>query len=111
MVQEIPISDGQSGCSYQSLFGRLLDDGEVTRVEVEDPYIRAHHQVVNFLRFCELLVRRCPRLAEVTLLTTRETEKAQEQERKLKEIQEDLAKRNVRLAVTYSPTLHDREIR
>ena len=60
------------GHGLQELFGRFLDSS-VTLVKVEDPYIRAHHQVeskfvlcrkfffcfqiVNFLRLCELCVR------------------------------------------------------
>ena len=60
------------GHGLQELFGRFLEPS-VTMVRVEDPYIRAHHQVesrsksitlhicpfkvVNFLRLCELCVR------------------------------------------------------
>ena len=60
------------GHGLQELFGRFLDSS-VTMVKVEDPYIRAHHQVestiilhykfnltfqvINFLRLCELCVR------------------------------------------------------
>ncbi len=36
---------------------------------------------------------------------------SQDQERRLEEIREDLERRNIKLQVSYSPTLHDREIR
>ena len=41
------------GHGLNELFGRFMDD-RVTKVKVEDPYIRAHHQIINFLRLCEL---------------------------------------------------------
>ena len=42
----------------------------MTWVEVEDPYIRARHQLHNFVRFCELLVKKCRRIARIHLTTT-----------------------------------------
>jgi hypothetical protein len=38
------IEDGSRGHSYASVFGRFLD-GNVTYIDIEDPYIRAFHQV------------------------------------------------------------------
>ncbi len=35
-------------------------------------------QVVNFLRFCELLVRKCPSLKEIQLTTSKETKSQQQ---------------------------------
>ena len=40
----IRISDGATGFSYGSLFGEYLDK-TVEKVEIDDPYIRASHQV------------------------------------------------------------------
>ena len=42
--EQLHITDGSTGHSYRSVLGRFLD-GRVTAVEVEDPYIRAAHQV------------------------------------------------------------------
>ena len=56
-VQSITIKEGDVGYSYERLFGCCLD-GNLEWVEVEDPYIKARHQVHNFVRFCELLVRK-----------------------------------------------------
>ena len=46
------IAENSIGNSYMSLFGRFLDT-DVFTITVEDPYIRAHHQIINFLRFVE----------------------------------------------------------
>lgn len=38
------IENGSTGHGYASVFGRFLD-GTVTYINIEDPYIRAFHQV------------------------------------------------------------------
>jgi len=97
------------GHGLQELFGRFLDPS-VTMVKVEDPYIRAHHQVINFLRLCELCVRECPALASIRLLTGRCPQQGAEQERKLNELKTSLAGRGVNLVIEFSDTLHDRQV-
>jgi len=110
--EHIQIAANSTGHSYESVFGRLLD-ASVTSVEVDDPYIRSHHQVVNFLRCTELLVRKCPALKRLRLKTTQDDLQhcKEEQEKKLGELKENLSKRNILLHVEFSDTLHDREIR
>jgi len=103
------VEANSTGNSYETLFKRFLD-GEVSSVKVEDPYIRVHHQVVNFLRFTELCVKRCPNLKNVTLVTTSEAQTG-EQESKLTELQKSLARRDISFKWEYSSTLHDREIK
>lgn len=44
--EQMKIEAGSIGYGYGSLFGRFLDD-KVTHIHVEDPYIRAYHQVIN----------------------------------------------------------------
>ena len=53
--QKIEIKDGERGYSYKRIFAPCLS-GNVTEVKVQDPYIRAAHQVLNFVKFCEMLV-------------------------------------------------------
>lgn len=43
--EQTKIEAGSSGHGYEGLFGRFLDD-TVTHIHIEDPYIRAHHQVI-----------------------------------------------------------------
>ena len=58
---------GAIGFSYESIFGPYLKGAD--QITVEDPYIRAHHQIVNFLRFCEVAVR-VARPKKILLVTT-----------------------------------------
>ncbi|XP_046641301.1 MIT domain-containing protein 1-like [Daphnia pulicaria] len=105
--EKIEITANSVGYSYQKVLGRFLDE-HVTRVEIEDPYIRSIHQVYNLLRLSELLVSNCRNLKSIFLLTGREPGNQQEM---LDELKQSLAKHKVVLTVEYSTTLHDREIR
>ena len=67
--EKIEITDGQCGRSYSRIFSKYIDD-KLTEVTVNDPYIRTHHQVLNFLRFCEMLVKNGKNLKSIKLLTT-----------------------------------------
>ena len=53
--QHFTIQYGDTGQTYDAIFGAYLIDARA--VAVEDPYIRAPHQISNFLRFCETIVR------------------------------------------------------
>ena len=109
--EQTRIEDNSIGHSYESLFGRFLDEC-VTKVTVEDPYIRSHHQVMNFLRLCELLVKKCSNLKSVELLTSPDPSNHREQVEKLQDLKADLlSSRKINLTINFSDTLHDREIR
>lgn len=93
--------------------GSIIRQDQSDRISVEPDLMivlaSLHHQVMNFLRFCELAVKNCGSLAQLTLLTSKGDE---EQAAKLNEIKEDLRKSHkVALEVTFSETLHDREVR
>ncbi|XP_045033138.1 MIT domain-containing protein 1 isoform X1 [Daphnia magna] len=105
--EKIEIGANSIGHSYQKVLGRFLDE-YVTKVEIEDPYVRSTHQVYNLLRLSELLVGSCPNLKSIFLLTGRESGNQQDM---LDELKQSLAKHKVVLNVEYSNTLHDREIR
>ncbi|KAL7303281.1 MIT domain-containing protein 1-like [Trichogramma pretiosum] len=102
------IESGAVGYGYNSVFGRFLD-AAVTQIKVEDPYIRAFHQCQNFLRFCELAVQKCRSLSKITLITTSDPDKFNQMAR-LDELKKSLASHLVTLEVSYSDTLHDRQI-
>lgn len=44
VVDKIHIIEGDRGYSYESVFGKYLND-EVSQISVEEPYIRDHYQV------------------------------------------------------------------
>ncbi len=49
------IAYGDTGHSYDTIFGPYLVGAK--SIVVEDPYIRASHQIANFVRFCETVVK------------------------------------------------------
>ena len=69
-VHRLHIKDGEVGHSYCSVFQRCLD-GNVTWVEVQDPYLSKRHQLHNLVRLCELLVKHCAKLREVKVTTSK----------------------------------------
>ncbi|XP_030033410.2 MIT domain-containing protein 1-like [Manduca sexta] len=107
--EQIHIENNSTGHSYKTLFGRFLDE-DVEFVIVEDPYIRSFHQCQNFLRLCELLVRSCPNLKHVELVTSRDSKSESEQKERYRDLANDLRRYNVQLNAKFSDTLHDRQI-
>lgn len=110
--EQIRIAKDATGHSYETILGRFLDNS-VRCVDVEDPYVRSHHQIVNFLRFAELLVKKCPNLSRLRLVTSpadRDGEREQQGD-KLRELAASLIRHGVQLVLELSGTLHDREIR
>ena len=107
--KQIRIAYGDTGFTYESLFGEYLKGAK--EITVEDPYIRVPHQISNFLRFCELVVKIGS--AQVINLTTGSDDEAQrkEAEEKLKMIGASLLDHGIKLNLKFSDTLHDREIR
>ena len=78
---------------------------------VEDPYIRLPHQLQNFVRFCETVVKAMT-VKKITLITSYE-EKTQlaDLQDKLGELQQSLLELDIVLDIQLNPNLHDREIR
>jgi len=110
---QVSIENDSTGWSYERILSPCLDEF-VTQVFVQDPYIRSHHQVVNFLRLCELLVVKCRRLKRIALKTGRSdsVQERQQQSQKLTEIGDSLTGAGgVQLTVEYDDVIHDREIR
>ncbi|XP_075544585.1 MIT domain-containing protein 1-like isoform X2 [Dermacentor variabilis] len=79
--EQIHIESGSAGHSYDQTFGHLLDD-MVTSVEVDDAYVRSVHQ-----------------------------RDQQSQLDRLSQVKTSLADNGITMAIEYSETLHDREIR
>jgi ATP-dependent Lon protease len=100
---------GATGYSYEKIFEDYLPGSE--EIVVEDPYIRAYHQIVNFLRFCETAVKLSnPKRIRLITNFDDETEK-QEGLAKLAIISDNLKQYDTQLEVQVNPHLHDREIR
>ena len=107
--QHFTILYGDTGYSYESILGPYLRGAK--ELTVEDPYIRLPHQLQNFVRFCETVVKALT-VKKLTLITSYE-EKTQlaDLQDKLGELQQSLLELDVVLDIQLNPNLHDREIR
>ncbi|XP_041055025.1 MIT domain-containing protein 1 isoform X2 [Carcharodon carcharias] len=109
--EQIKIPEDATGFSYEKLFKPYLDQF-VTEVWVEDPYIRHVHQLYNFLRFCEMLLKGPCKVKTIHLLTSLDNSGGNSQQSSgLEEIKQSLQSYGVTLKVTHSSSIHDREIR
>jgi ATP-dependent Lon protease len=100
---------GETGHTYESIFGDYLAGAK--EVVIEDPYIRAPHQIANFVRFCETLIK-VPTVRRIKLLTgyDERTDLAVQRER-LEELKQSLLENDVTLDIQLNNKIHDREIR
>lgn len=103
------IAYGDVGHTYDTIIGSYL--GNANKVSIEDPYIRAPHQIANFVRFCETVVK-SPSVREIHLLTGYdEKTDLNSVNAKIDELKQSLLERDVVLNVEIDSKIHDREIR
>lgn len=107
--QHFTILYGDTGRSYESIIGPYLTGAK--EVIVEDPYIRLTHQVQNFVRFCETVVK-LSAVKRIRLVTGYDDElQLAETKTRLDELAQSLLEMDIVLDVKLNRTLHDREIR
>ena len=107
--QHFTILYGDTGYSYESILGAYLQGAK--SVVIEDPYIRLQHQIQNFVRFCETVLK-AGTVKKISLITGYDdkTQLADIAE-KLDELKQSLLELDVELEVKLNPNMHDREIR
>lgn len=107
--QHFTILYGDTGYSYESIIGPYLQGAK--SVVIEDPYIRLQHQIQNFVRFCETVLK-AGTVKKISLITGYDdkTQLADIAE-KLDELKQSLLELDVELEVKLNPNMHDREIR
>lgn len=107
--QHFTILYGDTGYSYESIMGPYLQGAK--SVVIEDPYIRLQHQIQNFVRFCETVLK-AGTVKKIDLITGYDdkTQLADIAE-KLDELKQSLLELDVELKVKLNPNMHDREIR
>lgn len=107
--QHFTILYGDTGHSYESILGPYLRGAKA--VVIEDPYIRMPHQIQNFVRFCETVLRHS--VAKNITLITGYDDKTQfaDISEKLEELKQSLLELDVVLEIHLNANLHDREIR
>ncbi|XP_045439042.1 MIT domain-containing protein 1 isoform X2 [Pipistrellus kuhlii] len=109
--KQIKIEENATGFSYESVFQEYLNE-TVREVWIEDPYIRTNHQLYNFLRFCEMLIKKPCKVQTIHLLTSLDEGGGRGQQISgLEEIKASLRNHGVLLELEYSSSIHDREIR
>jgi ATP-dependent Lon protease len=107
--QHYTINYDSTGYSYESIVTPYLKGAKA--VVIEDPYIRAKHQLNNFVRFCEAVIKQ-PSVDSVTLITSYDDHTdVKEMATSLKDLQQSLLELDVKLDVQVNENLHDREIR
>ncbi|MGR3379800.1 BREX system Lon protease-like protein BrxL [Roseovarius indicus] len=107
--QHFTIMYGDTGHSYESIIGPYLSGAK--SVVIEDPYIRLQHQIQNFVRFCETILKSAT-VKKIELVTGYDdrTQLAEIHE-KLDDLKQSLLEADVILDVKLNPNMHDREIR
>jgi ATP-dependent Lon protease len=107
--QHFKINYGATGYSYESIMLPYLLKAK--SVVIEDPYIRAKHQLTNFVRFCEAVLKQSS-IEKITLITAYDDKtNIQEMAEALNELQQSLLDIDVALEIKVNENLHDREIR
>ncbi|GAA4408077.1 hypothetical protein GCM10023089_18770 [Quisquiliibacterium transsilvanicum] len=107
--QHFTILYGDTGHSYESIMGPYLQGAKA--VVIEDPYIRLQHQIQNFVRFCETVLK-AGTVKKISLITGHDDKTPlAEMAEKLEELKQSLLEVDVELEVKLNPNIHDREIR
>ena len=107
--QHFTIHYGATGYSYDSILSPYLQGAKA--VVIEEPYIRMTHQIQNFVRFCEAVIKSgTVKRIELTTGYDNDTPLAEIQE-KLDDLQQSLLEMDVVLDIKLNSNLHDREIR
>ena len=107
--QHFSILYGDTGYSYESIMGPYLKGART--VLIEDPYIRLPHQIQNFVRFCETVLK-SGSVRKITLVTGYDDKpQLADIAEKLDELKQSLLELDVDLEVKLNTNIHDREIR
>jgi ATP-dependent Lon protease len=107
--QHYTIHYGATGYSYESILTPYLAGAKT--IEIDDPYIRAPHQVQNFVRFCEAVIK-TPTIKKITLCTSYDDQtNMQELSDRLNDVKQSLIELDLDLEIKINEHLHDREIR
>ncbi|CAI5444706.1 unnamed protein product [Caenorhabditis angaria] len=105
-LEQRKIRADEVGHGYDKIFLKCCDE-KLKNVRVEDAYIIAHHQILNFVRFCELIVQSSKNLRVISLKTG---EDARSNVHAFNDLRASLEQHKVTLHVEYSGTIHDRQI-
>jgi len=107
--QHFTIHYGATGYSYETIIGPYLQGAK--SVEIEDPYIRVTHQIQNFVRFCEAIIK-TPSVRKIRLITSYDDDTdVKEMSERLSDLKQSLLELDIDLEIKVNEHMHDREIR
>ena len=107
--QHYTIHYGATGYSYESIIGPYLEGAK--SIVIEDPYVRVTHQIHNFVRFCEAIIK-TPTVRKVRLITSYDDDTdVKEMSERLSELKQSLLELDIELELKVNEHMHDREIR
>jgi ATP-dependent Lon protease len=107
--KRIKILYGDTGYGYETLLKDYLVGA--TELILEDSYIRQKHQVNNFLRLCEIIVK-IGDCKKITLITgTDDDEQKKDNNLIFDQIANNLFEHEIEFRYEFSEILHDREIK
>ncbi len=107
--KRIKVMYGDIGYGYETMFADYLIGA--TEIILEDAYIRQKHQINNFVRLCEIIVKvgSCKKL---TLITSVDDEfQRGENTLVFDQIADSLFEHDLEFRVEFSSILHDRELK
>ncbi|WOG28764.1 BREX system Lon protease-like protein BrxL [Endozoicomonas sp. 8E] len=107
--QHFTIHYGATGYSYESIISPYLEGAK--SIEIEDPYIRLTHQIQNFVRFCEAVIKTST-IKKIRLITSYDDDTdVKDMSDKLGELKQSLLEMDIELDLKVNEHMHDREIR
>ncbi|MEZ5044068.1 MAG: BREX system Lon protease-like protein BrxL [Saprospiraceae bacterium] len=106
--KKVQVHYGDVGYGYDSFFGPYLKGAK--EIMLEDPYVRKKHQISNFVRFCETIVK-ISEAKKIQLVTNFENAfQKEEMEKYFLQLKDSLAENDIEFVWSYSDKLHDRFI-
>lgn len=107
--KRIKIHYGDTGYGYETLFKEYLTGA--TEIVIEDAFIRQKHQINNFLRLCEIIVKigECKKLKLITGVD--DDDQKNENTLAFDQIANNLFEYEIEFKYDFSDILHDREIK
>lgn len=108
VAKTVHIQDGETGQSYQRLFGPYLKGARV--IHVTDPYIRMEYQIRNFLIFTNVIDTSGGPVKLILTTAAENSYQEQTNAKKLDEIKDSLAQHGIEFSYEFNSAIHDRSI-
>jgi len=106
--RHLTIRYGAKGYGYETLFLKYMKGAESVRIQ--DPYIRAPHQLINFQRFCEVAVK-AGTVRAIELFTSSDHQEQEDEARsKLYSLADSLKELDIDMTVRFVSRIHDRQV-